>query len=398
MGTYDPMPVNGQTTDWGTWLRNAIGDLDGRVSTLSAGTGAGSGGIYYVDDQAGATDDDKFDNALSASRNANGFTGTVIFSNRNYTLARTHTLQSGDHIYGLPGAADERRSSGNKCRVTCTVNGTAFTIPAHFTHSISMGGIQWYGSSSTSWLDPGNPLGLDLQTCHFRDMGFTNFKSVLGSKANKLVMTACKMDGYWNINGSYQTAVHIGGSDNDLWTNGLLIDSPPSFMGSTGSEYHMWFDFLEFSTIGPLYITAEVNSGVLLDGYGIGSASAHGLRFQSQYRNTGRNIGQPTYGCATRINGGISSFHGGIAAWEMTNPSSTGRGDLGVYDIRGGDVLIEDMTYQRASTVGESVPFIYVGSGARCRIRNIRRSGPWTGLPQVTGPGSIDADNSVTVV
>jgi hypothetical protein len=353
-------------------------------------------GLYYVDDMPGATDDDKFANALAGARNSNGFTGTVIFGNRSYTLTKSVALRNGDQISGLPGSADEVRSVGNKNRINCKQIGPVFTLPANFTHSIYIGGLQWNGTKDTTWMN--GVAGVGLQTSHFRDMGFSNFKSVFGTKEQSLEMTACTLDGWWNINASKDTAVNIGGSDNNLFMDGALIDSGPDNLSFLGEKFQVRMTWNEAGVVGPIYVTHEVNSGVRIDSYGAGSTKLANLIFQPGSRVAGRNPNQPAYGASWYINGGVGSIRDGFTGNSMSNPSATGRDDAAVMHVRAGQWLIDGMTYQRAATVGEDVPFLYVGPAAEVRVRNIRRSGVWSGLPKVIGTGKISADDSVEVL
>lgn len=353
--------------------------------------------LVFLDDMTGANDDLKWDQAFTAARQANGYTKTVVLPNRQVTLNAQHQWQTGDALSGPLGqSADEARSSGNHARVRCNFAGSQFTIPANFTHSVSIHGVQWEGTANTIWMS--NPRGIGMQTWHIENCSFSAFKHVLGTPTVLQEMTACTFSGYWNVNGSYDQAFTIGGSDNRLWTDGMLLDSPPTRMGTVGNKQHLNLNFMEFATVGPIYITGETHSNLQIDSYGMGNAGAHGLIITGMVA-TGRNAGQPTLGANVRINGGMGTIRDGIFGWAMTNPTATGRGDLGVIHINSGDWLIDAASYGRATGVAETVPFIYVGPTARVRVSNIRRSGAWTGLPivKVAAGGSLKADDTVTV-
>jgi hypothetical protein len=92
-------------------------------------------------------------------------------------------------------------------------------------------------------------------------------------------------------------------------------------------------------------------------------------------------------------------------AYAMASPSTPGHSptDAGVIHHSGGGLLVTGCTYDRATGVAETVPFVYANSSGPTRVNNIfiaGRGGAWTGLPRVldVGSGTVTADASVTVV
>lgn len=141
--------------------------------------------------------------------------------------------------------------------------------------------------------------------------------------------------------------------------------------GTTGAERALFpcihLNYLSKTYIGPIYITGDPSTGVLIDG-GDGQLVLNGVRSE------GRNANSPTAGTCIRIN------------------------DNGIIQVAVGTVLIDGAWYSRASTVAESVPFLNV-TGGNMRIKNTMPMGTWTGKPiaHQSAAGLIAADDSSTV-
>lgn len=368
------------------------------IAATGGGVPAGTHGVCWVDDESGASDDIKFENALTRARNWNsntGYGGTVMFSPRQYTFNSSHGLLSGDHLTSPATFADEPRSAGNVARVQCNVAGSAFTLSEATAHGIGIANIQFQGTSSTQWM-----LGWSanqLQSCRFHSLGFSLFQYVMGNPSQQLLLTACTFSGRWNTNNGYDRAYTLGGSDNTLWADaGSLLDSPPTTIGGSGTKYHLDLSFLDKTEVGGMYITGEQTSGMKIEGSATIGTPEGALNI-TNLKSEGRNAGAPTYGAALRITGGAGTLRDCWFSYAMSNPAAAGHSDGGVVHVNAGDWLISGCWYRRATGVAETVPAIYVGSTARVRVRDMRKSGSWTGLPLVKGAGTIDADNSVTV-
>jgi hypothetical protein len=169
-------------------------------------------------------------------------------------------------------------------------------------------------------------------------------------------------------------------------------------MTATPTKFHASFDYLDKTVIGPMYVTADQNSGLLISGSSSLAGSSEGQLVLTGTRVEGRNANTPTHGSLIRIEGGGTTLRDVWVSYGMSNPAATGRNDHGIIHITAGDHLIDGAWYRRAASVGEGVPFIYVASGARVRVRNIRASGTWVDKPVVMGPGVINADDTVTVM
>ena len=375
-------------------------DHESRIAAVEAGTPPTAPSAIYgwtpLDSYAGATDDDKLTAALAYAQ-AQTYKPTIVLSNRAYTFATPRTLVDGFRLRGPWGYSNAERGTANMaCQVTCNGGGTWLTVPAGTTWDVSIGQLCFKGSSTTQWI--GGP-GL-LYCCLMRDLSFSGFSSVLGSQATKLLMTACQLDGWWEVNNSYHGAIHLGGSDDTLFPNGCLLDSATAFYGTTAGnsagQSHLWCDYLEKSYIGPMYITAEGNwGGVRVTGPGLNSGGSNlggPVWFGPGLRVEGRNAGAPCNGALIRVEGGIVDLRGIWASYAMANPSAfTNRTpvDAGVIQLIDGQLNIDGATYDRATGVAESVPFVHQ-TGGELRAVSIWRGskgGAWTGRPQVVSTG-----------
>jgi hypothetical protein len=249
-----------------------------------------------------------------------------------------------------------------------------------------------------------------LQASLIRDVSFANFDRVMGSDTAQALFTACTFNGWWECNNNRKGAFRMGGSDCTFWTDGMLLDSNPASYPGTG-QTHLTFDYMDKTTVGPLYITCEAGwQGIRVNGpaYNQTAGTSNGgpLTFRG-LRVEGRNQTQPSYGAIIRVTGGIvdlSSTWIGFGMSDPTNSTITATRpttDAGIIHVTGGYVDLDRVTYGRASTVAETVPLVYATGGVVNvkRVAVSRNNGPWVGKPRVNNNGAeVDTDNSVTVI
>ena len=284
----------------------------------------------------------------------------------------------------------------------CPASGSVFNVHVSNLSFEAVGSTEvWMG------YDSGGAAGGVLWTANIRDVGFSLFKSVLGTPSDKLLLTACTFNGFWNINNSYDVAITIGGSDNNLWTDGCLLDSDTAFTSSGNVPYHLHCDYLEKTNIGPMYITAEANpAAVRIDG----NDSTGGLIFTGT-RMEGRNAGQSSYGALVHQYGGRATFRDclfwfGGSDFATANALTNRTGEAGIFTISGGRALLDACRYARAGTdgVAETVPWVYAtGASTKVRVRNAEVTsdgGSFTGLPrtQAVSSATIDSDGTTTAI
>jgi len=363
----------------------------------SPGGGQNFPGYIYLDDYSG-TDDQKLAAAMAA---ANAATNPPIikFSNRDHSFSVAQTMYDGFAIEGLirPSNA-EKTSNSDYTPVKCDINVAAgvwlTSATGTYTWDVYIAGFAFEGHQTVQFMANTNS-GLNCGV--IRDVSFNSFKSVLGSQATKLALTACHFDGYWEVNNSYNGAIHIGGSDNDLWTNGILLDSSLAFgvAGSATGQYHLWTDFLEKTSLGIPYITCEGlwggwrNSGPTYNPSGSPSNLGGPNTMMAGARIEGRNAGSGSNGNLIRVDGGIAVVDGIWLGYGMISPATQGHSpqDAGIIHVTDGMLLADNITYDRATGVAESVPVIYVSGTGNAKVGDIivgSKGGQWTSRPVIT--------------
>lgn len=401
---------------WTQPIRDSIegvNDHQSRITTLEGATG-GSGdaatpyGAVFLDEFAGANDDAKLTAALSAV-SADTYPRAIQLRARQYSFSTGgRTPFEGMRIIGPRGYGNPERNSQTKMPGRVHLSG--FTGPWFSTStevfSVSLHNLSFTGGSNACVLGgTGNWYCL-----HMRDIFSSGLRSVLGTQAQKILITAAQFDGAWEINNCYNGAFHMGGSDNVLWKDGMLLDSGPAFntAGSANGQYHIWFDSLEKSDLGPLYITAEgAWNGIRVSGpsYGAVTSNTGSIWCTGGMRIEGRNKDQPCNGSLLRVEGGFFSVRDSWFGYAMASPATPGHSpqDAGVIHHSGGGLNVENCMYDRATGVAETVPFVYANSSGPTRVYNqwiAGRGGSWTGLPRIqdVGSGTLSTDSSVTVI
>lgn len=396
LGNNDVLTYNSSDSKWENKPAQGAGTTPGDVALDSFG---------------GATDDDKLTAAM-AYASAQTYPPNIRLTNRAYNFSiQRSSVYAGFRLVG-PNVGITNAELGNAnatCRVTLSTNGAWLNVVGGDTWDAVIKGITFLGTSSTTFIGAGDGSSI-FHASHIRDCTFHGFYTVLGTQTQKLAMTTCLIDGYFQIAGTYNGGIHIGGSDNRLWQDGGLIDASTSYnnSGNAAGQYHFWFDGLDNSDIGPLYITAEAGwGGIRVTGsaYNAGGPPSNlGMVTMRGIVDEGRSAGAPCYGSLLRVEGGIVKVYGAYIARAMSNPSAMGHSpqDAGAVHVTGGMLYLDGVTYDRYTGQPESSPFVYV-NGGNARVMNTfiaSKGGVWTGKPQVTnqGAGSLIFDDTVTQV
>lgn len=337
---------------------------------------------------AGATDDAKLA-AFASWAAAQTYKGIPVQLDepRAYTFAQPFPLYNGFGIIGDGRPVDQARSSMPiPQRVSLRTSGGWLRLGNGNTFGVHLGSLSFDASATSRVFEP-NPAAV-LWTTVLRDISFQNGLGIIGSSTQFQPVDAIAFDGYWNLSNVRDVAFNVGGSDCYLTPSELLIDSPTAFMGASG--YEVMLTSFSKSFVSNMYLTCDQHTGINVSG------GNKRLTIKDSHIE-GRNASTPCYGALVRIASDVV-LKDCWTSYAMSNPAGNGRSDLGVIDIASGNVLISGCTYERANGVAESVPYIAV-RGGNVRIRDIMTSGAWTGKPvvRVLG-GTVDADNSVTVV
>lgn len=366
-------------------------------------------GVRPLEDFDGATDDEKLTAALSYAA-AQTYPPTIAFGNRTYNLSTQRTLYQGFRIQGPPGYSNaERGDSSNVHRVVLTTGAPWLVTPSGVTvFDVSISQMSFKANSTTSLI--GSVGGGGLYCALIRDVTFTLFRSVLGTAATKLLITACNFDGYWESNGCYECHFNLGGSDNTLWPAGGLVDSSVAFYSAGPNvgpgNAHVRFDYLEKTTVGPLYITAESGwRAIEVNGAAFNTTAGNlgGPLMFTGLRIEGRNAAAPGFGSMARVNGGGAVFRDCWFSYGMSSPSTMGENpaDAGIIHQAGGQLLVDGCSYDRATGVAETVPFVHSAAGW-AKVGNVllgSKVSTWTGRPRVQNAGgTITTDSTVTLV
>lgn len=380
-----------------------------------------------VNEFAGATDDLKLTAAIAAEaaiRTATGSIGNLyLCGGKTWTFLTPRTITwSGFKLTGPPGpTADETRGSpspydgGVRVRTDC--GGTPWITFADDTNTSGSGTYSHYiGNLNFEAVGSGEQWGATsatMRTSVFENLSFTEYEHVMGRPGASWSATAMQTQGWWYVNNARGPSFVLGGSDNIWWSEGMLIDSPSAYMGSwadsasnNGEEFHIHFDHMEKSIVGPMYMTLrERLGGILISG----NNGTDGQLVLTGLRVEGQNNGTPAYGCLLRQMGGGTVIRDSWFAYGMSNPAAGPLGNAtynkGIIECYGGKMLLDGNWYARNVTpaVAETVPFIY-NNGGEVRACNIMRSNSdgaatWVGRPRVmhvSGTTTVDGFNTST--
>lgn len=372
------------------------------TTPAAVGSGDGPGTEVYFSSLTGATDDAKLAAGMTAI-NALTLRGVTIVldENRDYTFHNQVTLYNGFSIRGAFRPQDQARSSrpiGNRVLLRMTGTGLPkgwLKPPAGNIFGVSVTNLSIDADASSCLVDGNEDVTGVLWTSVFRDISIQNAYSVLGKPTNKLLVTACTVDGWWNINNVQERAWQIGGSDFFFQPSMMLLDSPPTVLAD--SKYLASMDFISNSWWSNVYCTAEQHSGLLLTASSSLTSTSSTSNWLRQWVIEGRNSGAPCYGALIRVTGGFWFMRDLRLAFAMANPALSGHGDKGVVHVAGGVVTLDGVTYEKGSTP-ESTPLLYASAG-KVRVSNVQAIGTWTGKPIVkqSVAGLITADDTVTL-
>ena len=275
--------------------------------------------------------------------------------------------------------ADAPTPGSAATRVVCTGSGTWLTLSADqasHAYDISIKGIAFRGNSNLAWMSGGS---VQLNYSSISDVTFSDFKTVLGTQATKLLLLGDVFHGFWQINNSYDGAIHIGGSDNMLWTDGLLLDSATAYVVS--GQYHLKCSYLAKSKIGFVYITCEGDWGGLL----IEGNTTDGPLTINTVIAEGRNAGAPGTRACIRQTSGWTHINNAWASFCQAAP----------VQMAGGLLVLENGTYRPCTS---SPPDRWVDhTGGTLNISKCYQSGIAKPVVNSSG-GTIAADSTLTVV
>lgn len=392
-------------------------DIDDRLASASA-NGFGS---VWLDDFAGADDDAKLADALSAI-GADTYTRPIAFGTGERLLTDSINQPPDRTTFiGVPGPmsfGELGKPVGTRVRMDVAGPFINVTSPMY---GLGVSNIDFYSTRSDTEFIRSTGAGV-LWAFVGETLQFRGFYGVLGSAEYKCLMNFCRMHGNWQINGFHNTPIHVGGSDHEFFKDSLNIGSgglgPDG--GAGGQNYMMIFQGVANSHVGPIYLSCNNGwRGVSVGGTRTGN---RGLFFHGM-RSEGQNGSATSDGSLLYVNGGAVGFSQIVIAQGMTDPDLTGPEnpdgvpDGGLIVIEGSDtqVAIDQMCVWHALGVSSDVPIVYVKKSSTpavplpvsplVNISNVQMGGKsgtptWTRIPVVkeTGPGCVEADRTVEVV
>lgn len=349
-------------------------------------------GVHPLDSFDGADDEAKLTAALSYA-GAQTYVPPISLSNRLHTFTTTRASFEGLSIIGPPRSSNaEKSTQSNACRISLsglTDNtgwiDTGITSGERF--NVNLHNLSFTGAGTEAVLSSGGTS--QFYCAHLS--GITTSGARLS--AGKVLMTASLINGWIELNNHTNTTFTPGGSDNTFFPDGGLIDSPGASSPANGTP-HLFMDYCEKSTVGPIYMTAAGNwSGIRQDGpdYNTVASNLGGPNFYTGLRLEGRNASDGTNnrcnGSLVKVNGGAAVFTDCWTSYAMGGPLPTGHD--GVIDVSSGAyVQVKGCHYDKATSVAETVPYVHVGdAGSQAVVAFVLRGGKggaFTGLPVVT--------------
>ena len=313
----------------------------------------------HLDSFSGASDDLKLTAFFTAwAGHANP--PTLMLTGRNFTFATTRTPFNGLRIEGDTQGPKNLELSGPpvpaKVTLNCGTGSSSWFNGTGTYYDIYIGNIAFqYQSGASFWYQPTGTL----YACQFHSLTHYGCRNVFGNGATKALLTQTIFSGHWTVLGNTHIPFLLGGSDNNLWTEGYCNLQGSGTTAGAG-QFLFIADSLQKTNVANLYLTA-VNGWRGIKA--MGTSGAHGLHFTG-CRTEGAGTGNQLAGNAVRITGGGVTLRDHWCAYAMSSPSS----ENGVIEVTGGNVLIDRLTYTRGVTA-TSVPLVYV-SGGSAEIRS----------------------------
>lgn len=339
------LPTPGGSTDtWGSVLNSAIIGISDRVNLHETAYGV------PLDGFAGSTDDAKLSAAFSYAA-AQTRPPAIMLGNTARAFTGPYAMYDGLRLVSSLGTT-EREFANNGPQCVATVSGSAFlSVPSGGVKNVWVSGIQFRAANGTvNWQTPVTDLsnGPIINDGTFQNMAWVGFASVMQARHLR-----CRIDDTYCNEGT-DTQFKLAGSDNYYWQSGGFLSSTKL----TASKYYVYFTHMSKATVGPLFITPQVATGIRVDG------SYGGLQFVGTILDcNGRNATTACQGAAVLITGGRGMVFD--RCWFLgnaVNPSATGRSpqDKGQVYIRG---AAADLAFNLCQFSGGDSQAVYTPAG-----------------------------------
>lgn len=365
---------------------------------VNAAQSGNTPGEVLLDSFDGADDDAKLAAAMSYCA-AQTFVPSIRLGIREYTFTQTISnpydgfklLGCGQGAQPKIGGSATATGFGYSTRVKLAVPkpsgkpaGVWINATAHL-NDMTIEGILFYSpyaSVATQMISANYANGGGLWGCTIRDCTFQSLYSVCGNSTEPCAITLCLFEGFINVLTTYDTAFHLGGSDNRGifvgMTNIYLSDDYTSPAGNM--RYCIILDNLIKTHVGSMYITATSTwRGLLVKGPDNDNTS--GLIITApiiEGDTAGANPGDCD-GALMRIEGGgvtlrdavIDSGLGNPAASASANPS--GIADRALVEVTAGQAIFDGCWWGHYGPVPNTTPVIWASGSAEVQVKNSGR-------------------------
>ncbi|WP_214470451.1 hypothetical protein [Mesorhizobium sp. dw_380] len=342
---------------------------------------------------AGSTDDVKLANFCTTYKTAAYKPTLVLDELRAYDFSNQQLVYSGFAMVGADRRAVDQGRTPSVLPQIVNINQPSprgwLTLPNGEIFGLYLSGLSFNANATSRLFHPND--NCVIWTSTFRDISWQNGPSLFGSSTVKQPMTACVMDGFWNVNNVTEQAFCLAGSDCRFVPSTLFLDSPPSMLAASG--FLMQTASQSKTTIANFYVTADGHSALVIDG------EQSMLRIRD-CEFEGRNAAQPCFGALIVALGGYTQLANSWISFGMSNPTGNGRSDGGLISVTGGTFEVLNCHTRRADGVPEASPFVYAsGADTKVIVRNIVGEG-YSGKPVVRAiDGAVaDVDASVQLV
>jgi len=297
---------------------------------------------------------------------------------------------SGMKIIGTPAGPknlefENGKFANGRITLNVSVGTSSWMVGSSVLYDVYIADLAFYCTSGKCqfWHQPIDTAP-GLYACQFHSLTHFGFQHVFGQPTNKAAMTQVYLTGHWTTLGFTDTQYTIGGSDNYFWVGGYLNIGGP--VGGAGKQ-QIIFDGVSKTDVGKVYITAANGwRGIhILGSNTSGTLNFFGGEFEGQNAHT------PCEGNTIRVEGGSAAFWGTWFAYGMAMPLSS---EHGVFEVTGGNVLIDRPTYDRGES-SSNVPAIYQSGG----VLEVRSAYGLQGTPGVKSVGgTLTHDSSVNIL
>lgn len=368
-------------------------------------------GCIYMEAFDGATDDDKMQAAMTFAK-AQIQIPSIILPGRDVYLNRTIYTYSAMRILGPGIGWQNPEISGTSAKLVpgrivlgpdIGIEAASLFVGIATTYDVLLRGITFYGTNVQEVYHHDYESAGTCYAARFDSLTFSSVKHALGSPAQGFSITLCHFTGEWTNVGVTDTQYTLRGSDNWLWTSGVLNYGWKAYDVSADGKYLFVLSNMMKTKVANLYLTARGGKRCLF----IGGTSAHqgGLVIRDCVFE-GQNLNDPGYGALIKQVGGYSTIRDSSVNFYMSSPATyTDAKDKAAIEVSGGSMLIDGIFIAKAANVLDTMPVASVYKTGKIRARNwvgVKGSSVnyWAQLPIIRQAfaGQASVDDSIQLI